>query len=75
MLCLQVLQPEDESWDSELCELLQVAAVALQPVADEEPIGVDVWKSARDQCLRCRRFTALPGTELCPRCGTVIAAT
>jgi hypothetical protein len=72
IILLQCLQSEDESWDSELCELLQVAAVALQPVAEMEPIAVDTWKSPRSQCLRCRRFTALPKCELCSRCQTVV---
>ncbi|KAF4522923.1 hypothetical protein B566_EDAN012082 [Ephemera danica] len=40
----------------------------LKPVAEEEPMGVDVWKSPRSRCLRCRRHTALPGDELCQRC-------
>lgn len=68
---LKRLQHEDEAWDSELCELLQVAAVALQPVAEEEPMGVDIWKSPRNRCLRCRRHTALSGDDLCQRCETI----
>lgn len=72
-ICFQRMQPTDESWDSELCELLHVAAVALQPVADEEPIAVDIWKSPRGQCLRCRRYTADAGRDLCYRCEEVFA--
>ncbi|CAB3372025.1 Hypothetical predicted protein [Cloeon dipterum] len=71
---LKRMQLSDESWQSELCELLQVAAVLLQPVAEEVPVSVDLWKSPRGQCLRCRRFTALPSAELCERCEDVVAA-
>ncbi|XP_059487011.1 isoleucine--tRNA ligase, mitochondrial-like [Neocloeon triangulifer] len=71
---LKRIQPEDESWNSELCDIFLVAAVALQPVAEEEPMSIDLWKSPRSQCLRCRRFTAMPGAELCERCEDVVAS-
>lgn len=65
------MQSSEEEDDSGLCELLQVARIILHK-GDQEGFSLKVSKSEKIKCLRCRKFTAGIGEELCSRCQGVI---
>lgn len=63
------MQPDEESLDSELTELLQIASV--RKVAADSTV-VELKETSRGRCPRCRRYTALSVDSLCERCETVV---
>lgn len=72
---LQLLQTSKASYQSGLCELLQVSHVTLEPCQEnEENFTLKVSKAKGGKCLRCRRYTAQGGAELCSRCQDVLSS-
>ncbi|KAK3863972.1 hypothetical protein Pcinc_030300 [Petrolisthes cinctipes] len=72
---LYVLQTNTEATESGLCELLQVAGVSLLPhPGDADGFTLAVSEAEGEKCLRCRRFTAPGGADLCHRCQKVMTA-
>ncbi|XP_042858858.1 isoleucine--tRNA ligase, mitochondrial-like [Penaeus japonicus] len=72
---LRLLQRQKESVDSGLCELLLVSRVILLP--DEEGrdgFSLEASKSSGGKCLRCRKYTADAGEELCARCRSTVSS-
>ncbi|KAK7022713.1 hypothetical protein SK128_001179 [Halocaridina rubra] len=70
---LKAMQSSEDADESGLCELLQVSRVSLQK-REEEGFTLQVNKSEKCKCLRCRKLTAIVGRELCSRCNEVVAS-
>ncbi|KAG0722717.1 Isoleucine--tRNA ligase [Chionoecetes opilio] len=72
---LRLLQTSQASSHSGLCELLQVSRVTLESDQEnKEGFSLRLSKAEGGKCLRCRRYTAEGGAELCARCVDVIAS-
>ncbi|XP_066603236.1 isoleucine--tRNA ligase, mitochondrial isoform X2 [Prorops nasuta] len=67
---LSVLQKENSSSTSELCEILQLSCVTLLEGDNERRINFEPIKS--NLCKRCRRHPVPANDELCERCMKVL---
>lgn len=70
---LQEDKAEVSSNISELCELLQVQRVSLQPSNDVDFSDINVQKLELTLCARCRRFAVDNVGCVCERCTLVLA--
>lgn len=69
------MQPDEESNNSELTELLQVSSLSLIDATDKdlpEEFSVQCNQAENFLCIRCRRFCANVENEPCSRCREVL---
>ncbi|XP_004926166.1 isoleucine--tRNA ligase, mitochondrial [Bombyx mori] len=69
---LNPLNRSDSDSDSVLCEILELSSVKLHPSSDVRLFEVELSQSSRDQCLRCRKYTATVNSDKCTRCENVL---
>ncbi|XP_059619412.1 isoleucine--tRNA ligase, mitochondrial [Phlebotomus argentipes] len=71
---LRKLQPEngEDSFGSQLSELLQVSTVQLTKLEDNAECQIHMDISESPLCPRCRRFALSPGDIVCSRCDVVL---
>ncbi len=86
LLFIQILQAAESDCHSDLCEILQVSEVTVvfDPAAGKassdalsEPtdhFSVRVSPVSSSRCPRCRKYCSSSESDLCYRCGNVIAA-
>ncbi|XP_017476713.1 PREDICTED: isoleucine--tRNA ligase, mitochondrial isoform X1 [Rhagoletis zephyria] len=60
-------------YSSELCELLQVQTVTLQPSNMDDACNVKIQKLELNLCARCRRFAVESTDCVCARCAQVLS--
>lgn len=76
MRMLRRLQEEEAgvpSNNSELCEILQVQRVSLQPSNNVDSSNINIEKLELTLCPRCRRFAVENPGCVCDRCALVVA--
>uniref|UniRef100_A0A034VDZ8 isoleucine--tRNA ligase n=2 Tax=Bactrocera dorsalis TaxID=27457 RepID=A0A034VDZ8_BACDO len=76
MQMLRLLQGDEakvSSNNSELCEILQVQRVSLQPSNHVDSTNINVKKLELTLCARCRRFAVDNADCVCERCALVLA--
>ncbi|XP_055677771.1 isoleucine--tRNA ligase, mitochondrial [Lutzomyia longipalpis] len=73
--CLKKLQPEcsnEESFGSQLSEVLQVSRVRLTKIEDNADFRIHLSTNESPLCPRCRRFATESGDGVCRRCDWVL---
>ncbi|XP_053631589.1 isoleucine--tRNA ligase, mitochondrial isoform X2 [Cherax quadricarinatus] len=72
---LKLMQTSTNATESGLTEIFRVSRVILLHEKDDrEGFSLEVKESAGNKCLRCWKFTAGHGKDLCDRCKEVISA-
>lgn len=72
LLLIKMLQEEVQTCWSQLTEILQVSSVTLVESGSHLKFHVELAKTSRHLCGRCRRFTAHSANEPCDRCQQVL---
>ncbi|CAH2057017.1 unnamed protein product, partial [Iphiclides podalirius] len=63
----------DGETDSVLCEVLELSSVEVKEIGGGARWELQLNKSERGQCLRCRKYNAVEGRDVCSRCENVLA--
>ncbi|KPJ08098.1 Isoleucyl-tRNA synthetase [Papilio machaon] len=72
---LNTLNYSDDIDDSVLTEILEVSSVSLEEVRNGgKPWHIELSKSKKNQCLRCRKYNVLDNSDKCLRCESVVSA-
>ncbi|XP_045540457.1 isoleucine--tRNA ligase, mitochondrial [Papilio machaon] len=72
---LNTLNYSDDVYDSVLTEILEVSSVSLEEVRNGgKPWHIELSKSKKNQCLRCRKYNVLDNSDKCLRCESVVSA-
>ncbi|XP_045588344.2 isoleucine--tRNA ligase, mitochondrial isoform X1 [Procambarus clarkii] len=70
---LKLMQTSTDATESGLTEIFRVSRVILLPNEDDtEGFSLTVTESTGNKCLRCWKFTAKCGEDLCDRCKKTI---
>lgn len=72
---LQMLQKDQESSTSELCEILQLSSITLLKSSTADETQIELHTVEKLLCQRCRRHLELDSNGLCSRCVKVLDIT
>lgn len=69
-----MLQEDDQSSTSELCELFQLSSIILAQKDGIENAEINLVPIGKPLCERCRRYPEPELSKLCARCEDVLNA-